>query len=55
MAEIYVILIVGGRRTIDTIPQKIVPAVRKAAKKKIGQYVNGVLLAEELYLELFGE
>ena len=55
MAEIYVILIVGGRRTINTIQQKIVPAVREAAKKKIGQSVNGTILTEELYLELFGE
>ena len=53
MAEIYVILIVGGRRTIDTIPQKIVPDVQKAAQNKIGQYINGTLLTEELYKELF--
>ena len=53
MVEIYVVLVTNRMREITSVPLSLEDDIIAAAKKKIGQYVGGTLLTEELYKERF--
>lgn len=55
MVEIYMRLVVTGRKKFSAVPKKLQADVKELAKTYIGKNVSGVVLTEELYTELFGE
>ena len=55
MVEVYMRLVVTGRKKFSAVPKRLQDDVKEAAKDYIGKNVAGVLLTEELYNELFGE
>lgn len=54
MVEVFMRLVVTGRKKFSAVPKRLQNDVKETAKDYIGKNVAGVLLTEELYNELFG-
>lgn len=55
MVEVFMRLVVTGRKKFSAVPKRLQNDIKETAKDYIGKNVAGVLLTEELYNELFGE
>ena len=55
MVEIYMRLVVTGRKKFSAVPKRLQDDVKETARSYIGKNVAGTLLTEELFTELFGE
>lgn len=55
MVEVFMRLVVTGRKKFSAVPKRLQNDVKETAKDYIGKNVAVVLLTEELYNELFGE
>ena len=55
MVEVYMRLVVTGRKKFSDVPKRLQDDVKETARSYIGKNVSGVILTEELFNELFGE
>ena len=54
MVEVYMRLVVTGRKKFSDVPKSLQDDVKETARSYIGKNVAGVFLTEELFNELFG-
>ena len=54
MAEVYMRLVVTGRKKFSAVPKRLQDDVKETARSYIDKNVSGVILTEELFNELFG-